>query len=211
MKTVIIDYELDGRQSIIDALLSLNLDHEILVSNRPEILKTATHLILPNIGDFNSYMQGLKSIEGLSGSLHRQVMIEKKPLLGICSGMHVLASKYHKDGESAGLGFIDGKVAKTEIIENSTIVDICEGELLIRCEQASHPVLKGLESGDRIFLSAGYHFSCQNEGNVLAQADCGFKVNAIIAKKNIIGIQFCPENSGAVGLQILKNFLNWRF
>lgn len=211
MKTVIIDYGSGNLQSVFNALLSLNLGHEILISDRPEVLKTATHLILPGVGTFSDCMQGLKAIEGLGGALHKQVMIEQKPLLGICVGMQVLASKGCENAETLGLGFIDGKVVKIEASGDLKIPHMGWNDLIIRPEQAAHPILKGIKNGDHVYFANSFHFLCQNEGNVLAQVEYGSKLNAMIAKKNIVGIQFHPEKSGEVGLQILKNFLNWRY
>ena len=226
MKTVIIDYGSGNLQSVFNALQSLNLGHEIIISDRPEVLKTATHLVLPGVGAFADCMQGLKAIEGLSEALHKQAMIEKKPLLGICVGMQVLASKGYENGETLGLGFIDGKVVKIEVGVDSAaqakgevfseekmlkVPHMGWNELILRPEQVAHPILKGIKNGDHVYFANSYHFLCQNEGNVLAQVEYGTKLNAVIAKKNIVGIQFHPEKSGEVGLQILKNFLNWRF
>ncbi len=211
MKTVIIDYGSGNLQSVYNALESLNLGHEILISNRGEVLKTATHLVLPGVGAFADCMQGLKSVEGLSEALHKQVMIEKKPLLGICVGMQVLASVGFENGENKGLGFIDGKVVKIETDAALKIPHMGFNELILRPEQAGHAILKNIKNGDHVYFANSYHFLCQNEGNVLAQVEYGIKLNAVIAKKNIVGIQFHPEKSGEVGLQILKNFLNWRY
>jgi len=211
MKTVIIDYGSGNLQSVFNALLSLNLGHEILISDRPEVLKTATHLVLPGVGTFSDCMQGLKAIEGLGEALHKQAMIEQKPLLGICVGMQVLASKGYENAETLGLGFIDGKVVKIEASGDLKIPHMGWNDLIIRPEQAAHPILKGIKNGDHVYFANSFHFLCQNEGNVLAQVEYGSKLNAIIAKKNIVGIQFHPEKSGEVGLQILKNFLNWRY
>lgn len=211
MKTVIIDYGSGNLQSVLNALESLNTGHKIIISKNPEDLKTATHLILPGVGAFADCMHGLKAVEGMSEALHKQVMTEKKPLLGICVGMQVLASKGLENGETAGLGFIDGKVIKIEGSESLKVPHMGWNELMIRAEQANHPILKGIKNGDHVYFANSYHFLCQNEGNVLAQVEYGSKINAVIAKKNIIGIQFHPEKSGEVGLHILKNFLNWRF
>lgn len=211
MKTVIIDYGSGNLQSVFSALVSLNLGHEILISDRPEVLKTATHLVLPGVGAFSDCMQGLKAIEGLGEALHRQVMIEQKPLLGICVGMQVLASKGYENVETLGLGFIDGKVIKIEASGDLKIPHMGWNELIIRPEQVAHPILKGIKNGDHVYFANSFHFLCQNEGNVVAQVEYGSKLNAVIAKKNIVGIQFHPEKSGEVGLQILKNFLNWRY
>lgn len=211
MKTVIIDYGSGNLQPVFDALSSLNLGHEILISARPEILKTATHLVLLGTGAFDSCMQGLKSVEGLAEALHRQAMVEKKPLLGIGVGMQILASKGYENEESAGLGFIDGKVVKIENTKDLKIPHKGLSPLLIRPEQVAHPMLKGIKNGDEAYFANCFHFLCQNEGNVLAQIEYGAKQNVVIAKKNIVGIQFHPEKSGEMGAQIMKNFLNWRY
>lgn len=216
MKTIIIDYGSGNLQSVFNALASLNAGHEIIISNRPETLRTATHLVLPGVGAFGDCMQGLKAVEGLGEALHKQVMVEKKPLLGICVGMQVFASTGYENGEHKGLGFIDGKVVKIDAGTDATgkalkIPHMGFNELILREEQLAHPILKGIKTGNHVYFANSFHFLCQNEGNVLAQVEYGQKLNAIIAKKNIVGVQFHPEKSGETGLQILKNFLNWRF
>ncbi len=211
MKIVIIDYGSGNLQSVANALASLQAGHEIVISDRPEIVKTATHLILPGVGAFADCMQGLKAVEGLSAALHKHAMIEQKPLLGICVGMQVFASLGYENGENKGLGFIDGKVIKIETTAGLKIPHMGWNELALRPEQASHAILKQIKNGDHVYFANSFHFVCQNEGNVLAQVEYGIKLNAVIAKKNIVGIQFHPEKSGEVGLQILRNFLNWRY
>ncbi len=211
MKIAIIDYGAGNLQSVYNALEALGGGHEIIISNRPEEIRVASHLILPGVGAFADCMEGLKKIEGLSETLHKQAMVEKKPLLGICVGMQVLASKGFENGEYKGLGFVDGKVIKIDYATELKIPHMGWNELIIRPESVQHPVLKNIKNGDHVYFANSYHFICQNEGNVLAQVEYGSKINAIIAKKNIVGIQFHPEKSGEIGLQILRNFLNWRF
>ncbi len=211
MKIAIIDYGAGNLQSVLNAFKSLGSEDEIIISNKAEQIKSASHFILPGVGAFGDCMQGLKKIEGLSEMLHKQIIGEKKPLLGICVGMQVLASKGFENGEYNGLGFIDGKVVKIETNADLKIPHMGWNQLIIRPEQASHPLLKGIKNGDHVYFANSFHFICQNEGNVLAQVEYGIKMNALIAKKNIIGIQFHPEKSGETGLQILQNFLNWRY
>lgn len=211
MKIAIIDYGAGNLQSVYNALKSLGTNDEIIISSRPEEIRLASHLILPGVGAFADCMQGLKKIEGLSEMLHKQVMSEKKPLLGICVGMQVLASKGYENGECNGLGFIDGKVVKIETLPELKIPHMGWNQIIVRPEQAAHPILKGVKNGDHVYFANSYHFLCQNEGNVLAQVDYGIRINAVIAKKNIVGIQFHPEKSGEVGLLMLKNFLSWRY
>jgi glutamine amidotransferase len=114
MKTVIIDYGSGNVQSVLNSLLSLQLGHEIVVSNKKEELRAANYLILPGVSSFSDCMEGLRSHDGLVEELRKQVMIETKPFLGICVGMQVLASIGYENGEHQGLCFIDGKVVKIE-------------------------------------------------------------------------------------------------
>ncbi len=208
MKIVIVDYGAGNVQSVLNAFLEIGQNNEIFISNKISEIRSANYLVLPGVGAFGDCMEGLKSVEGLLPELHNQINKEKKPFLGICVGMQVLASIGKEDGEHKGLGFIDGKVEKIPQKDDLKIPHMGWNNLLIKNER--HPILKDIKEGEHFYFANSYHFSCQNEGNVLAQVEYGTKINALIAKKNILGIQFHPEKSGKAGLQILQNFLNWR-
>jgi len=211
MKITIIDYKSGNLQSVLNALQSLQKGHEIVISNRIEDIRSATHLVLPGVGTFGDCMAGLKAEEGLLVELRKQVMVEAKPIIGICVGMQVLASMGYENGEHQGLGFIDGKVVKIETSSNLKVPHMGWNQLVLRPDQIKHPILKSIKSEDHVYFANSYHFLCQNDGNVLAHVEYGLKINAVIAKKNIIGIQFHPEKSGETGLKILNNFLDWRY
>jgi len=206
MKTVIIDYAGGNVESVANALTSIS-DSEIIISAKLSDIKSANHLVLPGVGAFGDCMNGLKAIEGLLPELRKQVLTEKKPFIGICVGMQVLASTGFENGEHQGLGFINGKAEKI-IAENLKIPHMGWNELIVK--PAKHAVLNGIESGEHFYFANSYHFICQNENNVLAQVEYGSKLTAIVAKENIFGVQFHPEKSGEAGLKLLKNFLNWR-
>jgi len=122
--------------------------------------------------------------------------------------MQVLASIGYENGEYQGLGFINGKVEKITAQEGLKIPHMGWNEIMLKPNK--HPALKDVKNGEHFYFANSYHFICQNENNVLAQVEYGSKLNAIVAKENILGIQFHPEKSGEAGLLILKNFLNWR-
>lgn len=208
MKIVVIDYGSGNVESVVNALSLFSGSDEILISKKPSEIRAANYLILPGVGAFADCMDGLKSVEGLLPELRKQVLLEKKPFLGICVGMQVLASIGRENGEHQGLGFINGKVEKIGAAEGLKIPHMGWNEITIKA--AKHPVLKGINNGDHFYFANSYHFICQNENNVLAEVEYGAKINAVIAKENILGIQFHPEKSGEAGLKILKNFLNWR-
>jgi len=208
MKTVIIDYGAGNVESVLNALSFVKNNEKFLVSNKPSDIRAANHIILPGVGAFGDCMDGLKSVEGLLPEIRKQVLVEKKPFLGICVGMQVLASIGYENGEYQGLGFINGKVEKIAAQEGLKIPHMGWNEIMLKPNK--HQALKDVKNGEHFYFANSYHFICQNENNVLAQVEYGSKLNAIIAKENILGIQFHPEKSGEAGLLILKNFLNWR-
>jgi len=208
MKTVIIDYGAGNVESVLNALSFVKNNEKFLVSNKPSDIRAANHLILPGVGAFGDCMDGLKSVEGLLPEIRKQVLVEKKPFLGICVGMQVLSSIGYENGEHQGLGFINGKVEKITAQEGLKIPHMGWNEIMLK--PTKHPALKDVKNSEHFYFANSYHFICQNENNVLAQVEYGSKLNAIVAKENILGIQFHPEKSGEAGLLILKNFLNWR-
>ena len=206
MKITIIDYGSGNVESVANAFATIS-ESEVVISNKIADIKSANHLVLPGVGAFADCMSGIKAINGLSEEIRKQVLTEKKPFLGICVGMQVLASMGHENGECQGLGFINGKVEKISA-ENLKIPHMGWNELIVK--PTKHAVLEGIESGEHFYFANSYHFICQNENNVLAQVEYGSKLTAIVAKENIFGVQFHPEKSGEAGLKLLKNFLNWR-
>lgn len=208
MKTVIIDYGAGNVESVLNALSFVKNNENFLVSNKPSDIRAANHIILPGVGAFGDCMDGLKSVEGLLPEIRKQVLVEKKPFLGICVGMQVLSSIGYENGEHQGLGFINGKVEKITAQEGLKIPHMGWNEIMLK--PTKHPALKDVKNGEHFYFANSYHFICQNENNVLAQVEYGSKLNAIVAKENILGIQFHPEKSGEAGFLILKNFLNWR-
>jgi len=207
MRTVVIDYGAGNVESVCNALNACSVSGEVIISNKVSDIKSANHIILPGVGAFGDCMNGLKSVENLVLEVRNQVLKEKKPFLGICVGMQVLSSIGYENGEHAGLGFINGKVEKIPTQEGLKIPHMGWNEVTIN---AKHPILNGIESGEHFYFANSYHFICQNENNVLAEVEYGSKLTAIVAKDNIVGIQFHPEKSGVAGLKILQNFLNWR-
>ncbi|OFW80989.1 MAG: imidazole glycerol phosphate synthase, glutamine amidotransferase subunit [Alphaproteobacteria bacterium RIFCSPLOWO2_01_FULL_40_26] len=112
MKILIIDYGAGNVCSVANALSHIANPQEITVSNKISDLKSANYLILPGVGAFGDCMDSLKNMEGFLPEMRNQVLKEKKPFLGICVGMQVLANIGYENGEHQGLGFINGHVEK---------------------------------------------------------------------------------------------------
>lgn len=213
MKLLIIDYGAGNVKSVSNALRLVSEDVEITVSNKIEDFRNSEYIILPGVGNFSDCIQALKSIDGLVDEIKNQVLVEKKPFLGVCVGMQVLASIGYEDGTHEGLNLIEGEVKK---IPNKTadgqdlkVPHMGWNNVIIK-EDVSHPILEGVNSGDHFYFANSYYFLPKNEDERLAYANYGEKITSVIAKDNIFATQFHPEKSGDAGLKILKNFLNWK-
>jgi glutamine amidotransferase len=210
MKLVIIDYGAGNIKSVENAIKKIikenQINIEIIISKNFREIKSANYFILPGVGAFGDCMEALKSTEGLLSELRIQILNYKKPFLGICVGMQVLASMGFENGEHNGLGYINGRVEKIETPHRIPQM----GWNNLKIKDPNHYILKNIQPESDVYFANSYHFIAQNENNVISYVDYGIKINAIIAKENIIGLQFHPEKSGEVGLKFLKNFLSWR-
>lgn len=208
MKIVIIDYGAGNVKSVFNALKKIDNPCDVIISSDLADIKSANYFILPGVGAFGDCMNSLKSVEGLLSELRNQVLNYKKPFLGICVGMQVLASIGLENGEHHGLGLINGRVEKIPAENGLKIPQMGWNSLKIK--SVNHPIVLEIAQDEDFYFANSYHFICQNENNVIGYVDYGIKINAIIAKDNIIGAQFHPEKSGKAGLKFLKNFIDWR-
>ncbi len=209
MNITIIDYGAGNIESVHNAVREIaDSSMKITISNKVADLKSANYFILPGVGAFADCMAGLKSADGLLTELRNQVLKLKKPFLGICVGMQILASIGHENGEHQGLGLINGKVDKIPATSELKVPHMGWNEIIV--ENSKHPLLKNIANNDHFYFANSYHFTCQNKNNILASFNYGANYSAVIAKENIAGVQFHPEKSGEAGLKILQNFLSWR-
>ncbi|MBV9046518.1 MAG: imidazole glycerol phosphate synthase subunit HisH, partial [Alphaproteobacteria bacterium] len=130
------------------------------------------------------------------------------PFLGICVGMQLMASVGREFGDHAGLDWIKGEVVKMTPNDPALkIPQIGWNELNFA---HAHPVLEGLTNGAHAYFVHSYAMRTEQDADVLARTDYGGPVTAIVGRDNLIGVQFHPEKSQAVGLKLLANFLSWR-
>jgi len=176
---------------------------KVKVTSDAKDLETATHIVLPGVGAFGDCIAGLKKIPGMIAAMEKQVLENKKPFLGICVGMQLLADTGHEYGEHKGLGWIKGEVRKISPADKSLPIPHMGWNSLQLSKPT--PLLKNLQ-GDVYFVHS-YQFIPGDNDNLLATTDYGGKVTAAVARGNIMGVQFHPEKSQQAGLQLLKNFL----
>ena len=209
MTTVIIDYNSGNLRSAEKSfqLMSeeLNLG-KVKVSNKPEDVVNADRVVLPGVGAFADCKHELSSIMGLYEAIEAHVKTGK-PFMGICVGMQMMATCGHEHGYHEGFNWIKGDVKIMEPNDkNLKIPHMGWNNLNIL---NSHPVFNNINENDHEYFVHSYHFEVENNNNLLANVDYGGKITAAVAHENIIGTQFHPEKSQSVGLQIIKNFLQW--
>jgi glutamine amidotransferase len=182
--------------------------HEIVVTSDPATVAGAERIVLPGVGAFGDCMQGLSAIAGMTDALGDAVLKRGIPFLGICVGMQLLASVGREFGDHAGLGWIEGEIVKLTPSDPSLkIPQIGWNELTVT---RPHPLFAGIAPGAHAYFVHSYAMKAKSAADVLATSDCGGAFTAAVGRDNIVGTQFHPEKSQAVGLMLLGNFLEWR-
>ncbi len=201
----IVDYGsgniLSAQKSFIKVTNSSNKEFRVIISNDLSEIKNSTHLVLPGQGAFSSCINGINKIPGLFEELYDFAINKKKPFLGICVGMQMLATYSEENGLHKGLGWIEGGI-KPLPINN------------IKIPHMGWNMVKPIKKNKLVDLSAdyyfvhSYYFECKSRQNILAETQYGMNFASIIAKENIYGVQFHPEKSSSQGLSLIKNFVN---
>ena len=203
VKVCIVDYGIGNIASIYNGALSSG--HDVIVSSDPEKISKSSHLILPGVGSFQKGMEGIMS-RGLIKILNDQVLFKKKPVLGICLGMQLFASRGFEDGDHKGLNWIKGKVEKIDKDLNNIKVPHM-GWNEVKCKNKSK-LLTNIEEPLIFYFVHSYQFLPDDKSVITGTCKHGKDLTSCIEYKNIYATQFHPEKSHNVGLQLLNNFFN---
>lgn len=193
----IIDYGMGNVLSVQKALNKIGVD-SIITADKEEI-NSCSHIILPGVGSFNRAMENLHA-KNLVSILREEVTQNKKPFLGICLGMQLLADHGYEDGETEGLGFIEGSV-RTIPSHDLPIPHIGWNEVTIK----SNTYFENVQDHNFYFVHS-YFLDVKNEEDVAATVIYGCELTAAVQKDNIFGTQFHPEKSQQEGIEVLKSF-----
>ena len=208
-KVTVVDYGTGNLYSVGRALEYCGASVELASSGAQ--INNAAALLLPGVGAFADGMKGLRE-RGLADAIV-QYAKTKRPLLGICLGMQMLASCSEEFGMHSGLGLIPGRVIAVPSVSTEGLVQKVPhvGWSDLRIESYSNwPIspLRELPPTASVYLVHSYHFVADYKEHLLATFDYGgHRLAAAVRKENILGFQFHPEKSGVVGLTILRNFL----
>ena len=197
----IIDYGVGNLFSLQSSLRMIGED--AVVTADPETIRRAERLILPGVGAFGDAREKL-SRTGLDALVCEQAG-RGKPLMGICLGMQMLFERSFEFGEHAGLGLIPGDVVDMTPLIGPGLKVPHIGWNALQIKKPAHPLLAGVREGDCVYF---VHSFCATrcDASVIATAEYGAPLTAAVARGNVIGCQFHPEKSGAVGLDILRAF-----
>ncbi len=214
MTTAIIDYGSGNLRSAAKAFerMAAETGHggPIVVTSDPDVAARADRILLPGVGAFADCAEGIHKIDGMWEALDRFVA-SGKPFLGICVGMQLMASVGREFGDTPGFGWIPGEVIKLKPSDPALKIPHMGWNRLHGL--ASHPIFDGIggaETGDHAYFVHSYHMVPKDPAHRLAFVTYGQEVTAAIGRDNIVGTQFHPEKSQAVGLKLIGNFLGWK-
>lgn len=214
-RVVIIDYGSGNLHSAAKAFERASRESEaaaeIVVSARAEDVKAADRVVLPGVGAFADCKRGLEALPGMRDALENAVHGKRRPFLGICVGMQLLATRGLEFETTEGLGWIAGEVRAIE--PNDPALKIPHMGWNTLDVVTPHPLLDGIPTGANglhAYFVHSYHFVPEDRSAVAAETNYGGPVTAMIAKGNVAGTQFHPEKSQTLGLALIANFLKWQ-
>jgi glutamine amidotransferase len=194
-KISIVDYGVGNLHSIRRGIELAGADARV-TSDRSEI-EASDAIVLPGVGAFDDAMDGLKDkLEPIMDAVQGG-----KPLLGICLGMQLLLTR-SEEGRSMGLNIIPGEVVR--LPKGQKVPQMGWNSLEIRRE---HPIIAGIAPASYVYFVHSYYTRPKDSSAILTTTDYGIDFPSIIAQDSIIGVQFHPEKSSKIGLQMLKNFV----
>lgn len=184
-------------------------DIAVVVTSDPEIVRKADRVALPGQGAFAQVLAGVYGQPGLREALEEQAIMRRRPFLGICVGMQLMATRGLEHGVHEGFGWIPGEVVPLEPADRTLKVPHMGWNDLV-VDRPDHPVLGGVATGDHAYFVHSFRYACADPAHLVAHTDYGGPVTAVIGRDNLIGTQFHPEKSQRLGLALISNFLKWK-
>ena len=201
-KVVIVDYGMGNLNSVKRKLNFLNVDALITADSKE--IEAADKLILPGVGHFSNAMDNLKEL-GLTEILNKKVLEDKIPILGICLGMQLMATM-SEEGTYKGLGWFDAEVVKFNINNKLKYKTPQIGWNQILIEKESK-LMNSIPNLSEFYFVHSYHIKCNDKSDILNTTDYENNFTSAIEKNNIFGVQYHPDKSHDIGMQLITNFI----
>jgi glutamine amidotransferase len=186
-------------------------EQEIAVTARPEVVAAADHIVLPGVGAFADCRRGLDGVAGMVEALEEAVRRRGRPFLGICVGTQLMATRGLEYEVTEGLNWIPGDVAAIEPNDPALKIPHMGWNTLDLLRP--HPLLDGITTGEaglHAYFVHSFQLYAADRDDVIATADYGGPITAVVGRDNRVGVQFHPEKSQTLGLHLISNFLKWR-
>lgn len=203
-EVVVVDYGSGNVRSMVNALKKVApAGTQVLLSSDPAALDSAERAVLPGVGAFGEVKRKLES-SGLLPALEA-FRASRRPLLGVCVGMQVMADQGLEFGVTAGLGWVPGVVRQ---LEPAALKLPHFGWSTVAARDGS-PLFESLSAQTQFYFVHSFAFACSNPDDVEATASYGQRFTAVLRHANLVGTQFHPEKSDTAGLTFLANFCRW--
>ena len=215
MSVAIIDYDSGNLHSAAKAFERAARSSEnaerIVVTRDPDVAYRADRIVLPGVGAFADCRSGLDALDGMIEAVTQAVRNKARPFFGICVGMQLMATRGKEHVTTDGFNWIEGDVEKISPRDEKLKIPHMGWNTLDLLRE--HPVLEHLPLGPKgrhAYFVHSYQLNAVNDTDVVARADYGGPVTAIVAKDTAFGTQFHPEKSQRFGLALISNFLKWK-
>jgi glutamine amidotransferase len=205
---VVIDYGMGNLHSIAKALQHADANVTVQVSAEAKTILAADRVVFPGVGAIRDCMQALHDT-GLAEIIIQ--VAKSKPMLGICLGMQALLTDSEEGGKTQGLNLFPGHVRRFA----EKLTDAEGNRLKIphmgwnQVNQHTHPLWENIPQNSRFYFVHSYYAAPDNSEDTIATSDYPQAFTCALAKENLFAVQFHPEKSQTVGMQLLNNFLHW--
>jgi glutamine amidotransferase len=214
MRVAIIDYGSGNLRSATKAFeraaREAGLNAEIELTDKADRVATADRMVLPGVGAYADCRKGLDAVPGMHDAIADVVEKKGRPFFGICVGMQLMSSRGLEKTVTDGFGWIEGDVVEMTPSDPSLkIPQIGWNTLTLN---RPHPLFDGIPTGPdglHAYFVHSYHLAARKPADVIATTDYGGAMTAFVGRDNMVGAQFHPEKSQALGLKLIANFLTW--
>jgi len=202
LNVAIIDYGMGNLHSVYKKLCEFAVS-PVIATGAMQVT-SADKIVMPGVGHFETAISHLKQL-GLYDALNEAVLIMKKPILGICLGMQLMA-KGSEEGNAAGFGWIDANVIRFKITDKTRHKVPQTGWNTVHICKPS-PLFKNINNNTEFYFLHSYHYENSDPEVILTKTEYEYDFVSAVHAENIFGTQFHPEKSHKAGTQLLKNFI----
>lgn len=198
----IIDYGVGNLRSLSNAFEYLGED--VIITGDARVMDEADRIVLPGVGAFGDAMIALHE-RGVIGPLNEQVLAKRKPTLGVCLGMQLIARSSDEHGVHAGLGWLDAHIERLDVAPLK-VPHVGWNNLDFAADE---PLFAGIRRDEANFYFVhSHHMVCADPAHCIATTDYGRPVTAVVRQGNVVAMQFHPEKSQDNGLRLLRNWID---